>query len=64
MAQIDKTDFTLTQLFPDTSNPEVLNVNSGSTFIFAYEIRPDALNIENIPPLSPEEYLPKPHVEE
>lgn len=26
MAQIDKTDFTLTQLFLDNSNPSVLNV--------------------------------------
>jgi len=55
MGQIDKTNFTLTQLFQDTSNPSVLNVQHSTTFIFAYQIHPDALNTEAIPPLTPEE---------
>ncbi len=44
MAQIDKSEFTIAQLFQDTSSSGVLNVNMNSIFIFAYQINKNALN--------------------
>ena len=44
LAQIDKSDFTIAQLFPDDSPSSVLNVNLNHNYIFAYEIHSGAIN--------------------
>lgn len=55
IAQIDKVDFSLAQLFSDDTDPQVLDVNFSNTFIFAYQINPEALNRSAIPALTAEE---------
>lgn len=44
MAQIDKSDFTIAQLFADDEPSSVLNVNMSHNYIFAYEIHSGAIN--------------------
>lgn len=46
MAQIDKSDFSILQLFSDDMHSNVLNVNLDHYYIFAYEIHPNAINDE------------------
>lgn len=46
---MDKSDFSLQQLFPDDISTNVLDVNYNMNFIFAYQINPLALIMENIP---------------
>lgn len=56
MAQIDKQNFSLAQLFRDeTTSPHVFDINYQGNFIFAYEINPEALIQEAIPPLTESE---------
>lgn len=45
-AQIDKSDFTVSQIFSDDLSASVLNVNYGHNYIFAYEIHPAAIKPE------------------
>jgi hypothetical protein len=56
MAQIDKQNFSIAQLFKDeTTSPQVFDLNYNNNFVFAYEINPDAIREGFIPPLSESE---------
>lgn len=44
IAQIDKQDFTIAQLFQDDESSSVMNINLRDNYIFAYEIHSGALN--------------------
>jgi hypothetical protein len=57
MARIDKTDFTLYQIFTDDTSVKELDINYGSNFIFAYQIPEEVLNRDAIPALTEEELL-------
>ena len=46
LAQIDKSDFTIAQLFSDDMPGSVLDVNLNHNYIFAYEIHTGAINEE------------------
>eukprot|EP00347_Sterkiella_histriomuscorum_P015219 403357853 len=55
MAQIDKSDFSITQLFSDSLPSSVLNINLNSNFLFAYQIHPDAINRNRLPEVTDNE---------
>ena len=55
LARIEKSDFTLQQMYTDDLPGKVLDFNYGTHFLFAYHIPEQVLIKENIPPLTPEE---------
>jgi hypothetical protein len=55
MAQIDKSDFSIGQLFTDNISSSVLNINYNSNFIFAYQINKSAIKEGVIPEPDPQE---------
>jgi hypothetical protein len=44
IGKIEKSDFSLKQLFSDDSSGSILDFNYNEFFVFAYEINPEALN--------------------
>lgn len=55
LARIEKSDFSLYQIYSDDMPGKVLDFNYGGNFLFAYQIPEHVLIKENLPPLTEEE---------